>query len=511
MRNRLRRPYFTRFFCLVFMVAGAFFAASAYSTPISVEQHLRRAEFTGMSISPDGKRLAALLPHKDRRNLAVIDLEKRTRSVITAFDTYDVIDFSWINNERLFLRVGYLETTLSRQEYKGTYAVDWDGGNLRNLSEIQGRYVSISPLRRIAEDAKGEMLVSMNLRRRDGSDVYRLNTKNGRAEILSFDAPANTGGWTLDAANVPRLATTADRQGNGGLWYRSDEKSPWRQLRTWNESDAAAETIEPVQFEWGKSTVLVSSNVGRDTAALMRFDPEQNKLLDVVAEHPWLDITAADVILAPKDRSLAGVRVDAEKPSTVWVTPERTDLQKLIDAALPGRYNSYSTDYEGKFALVQSWSDTDRGQTFLLNIEKKSLEDLPAFAPWLKIDNFGERRFLWVTARDGIKFPAWLSLPPGSNGKNLPLIVHIHGGPVLRAYDYRADAETLFLASRGYAVLTPEPRGGTGFGRELTRLGQKQWGRAMQDDITDAALQLVKEGVADRSKMCLYEIGRAHV
>ena len=129
--------------------------------------------------------------------------------------------------------------------------------------------------------------------------------------------------------------------------------------------------------------MLVSSNVGRNTSALMRFDPEQNKLLDVVAEHPWLDITAADAILAPKDRALAGVRVDAEKSSTVWITPEGGALQALIDAALPRRYNSYSTDYEGKFALVRSWSDADRGQTLLLNIEKKTLEDLPAFAPWL--------------------------------------------------------------------------------------------------------------------------------
>ena len=119
-----------------------------------------------MSISPNGDRLAALVPIKDRDNLVVIDLAKRTRSVITGFTDNDVINFSWINNDRIFLRVADGKDELGEARYRGTYAINVDGKGLRDLTDLR----SLAPLRYILGDTKGEMFVTMRHRIRRPSD-----------------------------------------------------------------------------------------------------------------------------------------------------------------------------------------------------------------------------------------------------------------------------------------------------------------------------------------------------
>ena len=109
-------------------------------------------------------------------------------------------------------------------------------------------------------------------------------------------------------------------------------------------------------------------------------------------------------------------------------------------------------------------------------------------------------------ARDGLNIPAWLTVPRGVEAKNLPLIVHIHGGPWVRGYQgvqWGRWPDAQFFASRSYAVLEPEPRGSVGFGAKHYQSSFKQWGLSMQDDITDGALHLVNQGIADKSRMCL--------
>ncbi len=121
--------------------------------------------------------------------------------------------------------------------------------------------------------------------------------------------------------------------------------------------------------------------------------------------------------------------------------------------------------------------------------------------------NMAERRFVMYKARDGLNIPAWLTVPRGVETKNLPLIVHIHGGPWARSYQgaqWGRWPDAQFFASRGYAVLEPEPRGSTGFGAKHYQMSFMQWGLSMQDDITDGALHLASSGIVDKSRMCLF-------
>jgi dipeptidyl aminopeptidase/acylaminoacyl peptidase len=105
-------------------------------------------------------------------------------------------------------------------------------------------------------------------------------------------------------------------------------------------------------------------------------------------------------------------------------------------------------------------------------------------------------------SRDGMTIPAWLTLPQGP-GKNLPMVVLVHGGPWVRGGQWEWDADAQFLASRGYAVLEPEYRGSVGYGATLYRAGWKQWGLKMQDDIADGARWAIAQGHADAKRICI--------
>jgi dipeptidyl aminopeptidase/acylaminoacyl peptidase len=111
--------------------------------------------------------------------------------------------------------------------------------------------------------------------------------------------------------------------------------------------------------------------------------------------------------------------------------------------------------------------------------------------------------FVRYPARDGLSIPAYLTLPPGGPRKNLPLVVLVHGGPWLRGAVWGWDPQVQFLASRGHAVLQPEFRGSTGFGSRHFRASFKQWGLAMQDDLTDGARWAIAQGVADPKRVAI--------
>jgi dipeptidyl aminopeptidase/acylaminoacyl peptidase len=479
-------------------------AAATKAREIPVETFFRRPEFQQMALSPNGERLGALVPFKGRDNLVVIDLAKRTRQVITSFEEVDVVGFQWINNERLVLRVADGRDVLGRVSYRGTYAINWDATELRDLSSVGGRSVSLSVLQRSFNDSP-EVIVTMNERTREYTDVYRFNTKNGRFQLLSFDSPGKTTGWLVDWNGIPKVAFRNEDKGlTTSVWVRATEEAKWEKISEYAQGD---ESITPIAFDFDNKTLFVSSDVGRDKAAIYKYDIASKKMGELVFEHPLIDVTGG-LIFNRADKKLVGIGYSAEKTTVKWFQPEIEALQKQMDATLPGKINRISFGGDNpKQMLVYSSSDTDPGEYVLFNSEKRTLEPISKTQPWLNPALMSTRKFIKYKARDGMEIPAWITIPKGSEGKNLPLVVNIHGGPWVRSYydtQWGRRPEAQFLASRGYLVLEPEPRASSGFGRKLLNAGQRQYGLTMQDDITDGVLHLVKEGLADKNKVCLF-------
>jgi dipeptidyl aminopeptidase/acylaminoacyl peptidase len=486
---------------------------------ISVETFVRRAEFSSMVMSPDGNKLAALAPLKGRNNLVVIDLVKRTRNVITSFETLDVAVISWVNNDRIFFRAADGQDVTGRFTFRGQYAVNADGTELRDLTRIgesvssirgEGKTVLFDIRSRVPQS--NDIIISASMRTRDSDDLYQLDTKTGKLKLLTFDSPGRVSKWVMDRNRVPRIAVRSEKRESPGkptkstLWHRTAEGAKWEQFFE-HDNDSAAEQIDPLNFDFDNSTLYVASNVGRDKSAIYKFDLAAKKLGELVFEDALIDIEGG-LIFSDTKKKLVGIRYSPDVPRVKWFDEESDKLQRQIDATFPKTFNDITgSDAKDGLRLIFARSDVDPGEYHLYDDGKKSLESLVRTREWISPEIMSPRKFIQYKARDGRMIPAWLTIPKGSAGTALPLIVHIHGGPRARSYFGTAWGRTpyaQFFASRGYAVLEPEPRGSTGFGRSHDVSGYKKWGDTMQDDLTDGALHLVKEGIVDKSRMGLF-------
>ena len=176
----------------------------------------------------------------------------------------------------------------------------------------------------------------------------------------------------------------------------------------------------------------------------------------------------------------------------------------MVDKAFPGHVNSLSWSTDKSRFVVFSYSDVSPGTFYLFDRKAGKLEWLADRAPWIDPKKMAPMRAVRYKARDGLEIPAFLTLPPGSAGKNLPLVMMIHGGPWVHGDGWYFHPEVQFLASRGYAVLQPNYRGTLHYGWKHYSASFKQWGLAMQDDIADGVQWAVGEGIADPARVCIY-------
>jgi dipeptidyl aminopeptidase/acylaminoacyl peptidase len=485
-------------------------AAQKSAADYTVEQFFRRADYQNMTLAPNGERLAATIPYKGRANLVVIDLNKRTRNLISSFETMDVGSFYWVSNDRLCMRVAETQDVSGAFNYRGTYCVDADGQNLRDFTKLGA---GMRPIATIAGDSSS-VIVQFAERSRDSQDAFRLDTKSGKYELLTRNSPGDVTTWIVDSDHVPRVAVSdEERKGKARqhrvIWYRDNMEAKWEKLFDYEllAQLPLGEYFEPIAFDYDKTTLYVSGRpAGRDRAAIYKYDTKTRKLGELMFEDPNVDVEGG-LMFSRAQKKLLGVRYQGAKPVVRWMDDDLHRIQDSVDATFKDTINEIRLPTDSmERALVFASSDRNPGEYFLFDRKRNGVEELVKTREWLDPKLMAERRFIKYTARDGRVIPAYVTIPRGGEAKNLPLIVNIHGGPQVRGYRFESwgrwpHAE--FFASRGYVVLEPEPRGSTGYGFELWKAGWKQWGGTAQDDITDGALHLAKEGLVDKDRMCV--------
>jgi dipeptidyl aminopeptidase/acylaminoacyl peptidase len=154
--------------------------------------------------------------------------------------------------------------------------------------------------------------------------------------------------------------------------------------------------------------------------------------------------------------------------------------------------------------LIFSASDRSPGTFYLLDVKKGRIEYIADRSPWIHPKEMSPMKPVRYAARDGLEIPAYLTIPKGSDGHDLPMVVVVHGGPWVEGDEWRYDPEVQFLAAHGYAVLQPNFRGTTRYGWKHFSAGFGQWGLAMQDDVTDGVKWAIAQGVADPKRVCIY-------
>lgn len=491
-------------------VSWAQTAAAPASGRLPTEEFFKPANLRGATLSPDGNQIAAIRSVQGRDNIIVFDLTTSKSLIITNFRDTDVASVQWVMPGRVSFTVIDRSKGLGNQDPPALFAINSDASAFRQLAGIRADDKLGDRLlppgtgveRRIAVDGKltDEMLVSVPTRLARGrfaSTLYRLNTTNGRSTLVSIGGPPDVLVWITDTRYEPRAAVSSS-DGKTRLHVRPGTE--WSVAAEWPNAEPER-AISPVAIDADGVLYVTAYANGSDVAALHRFDMKTAKLdPQPVFGAPGYDVGSGAMF---RNGRLIGVEFEGEREQVVWFDDERKAVQAAVDKMLPGAVNDIQWALERPQApvLILSRSDRDPGRYLLFDVAKNDIKQIAAVRPAIKPEAMAPTTFFRYAARDGMSIPAQLTLP-AREGK-LPLVVLHYGGPWVRPISWGWDPIVQFLASRGYAVFMPAPRASTGFGMKLYKAGWKQWGLAMQDDVTDGVKYLIGQGRIDPKRVCI--------
>ena len=387
------------------------------------------------------------------------------------------------------------------------YAMDDKGDENFHLKRVDlksGEVKDLTPFPKVrseiiddlADVSETDVLITLNKRNPEVFDAFRLNVATGEMKMVAQN-PGKVDRWITDHAGVIRAATQTDGV-NTSLLTRPDEKTPFKMVLTTNFREA----VNPQFYTFDNKNLYATSNIGRDKAAVVTIDPSNGKELEKLYENPDVDVDA--LAYSKKRKVVTFAAFDTWKTERKFFDKQSETMYKTLAEKLPGyEVEVVANDKaEDKFIVMAS-NDRSPGSRNLFDAKTGTLTKLVDVAPWLKESELAPMKPIEYKSRDGLTIHAYLTLPLGREAKNLPVVINPHGGPWYRD-TWGFNPEVQFLANRGYAVLQMNFRGSTGYGRKFWEASFKQWGQAMQDDITDGVQWLIKQGIADPKRVAIY-------
>jgi len=464
-------------------------AAAQSSDAVPMRDFFRNPERAYFRVSSDGKTLSFMQPWERRMNIFVQPVgSSAAPKRITAETDRDIPDYFWKGPNR----VVYTKD-VGGDENDHIVVVDRRGGEPKDVTPFPGVKAQIVD---VLDAFPDRMLVGLNKRVKEVFDVYDLDLSTGALTLVA-ENPGNITSWGADHAGRIRYATATDGV-NRTYLYRDDPKASFKPVLT----TSFRESFAPQFFTADNRKLYAASNVGRDKVAIVLVDPATAKEEQVVYLRDDVDVSG--VVWSKHRKRAAFVNYETAKAERHYLDPDAEKLFKGLEAKLPGyRVNLQSTTADENRMIVAAANDRTSGARYLYDRAADKLTKLGDVQPWLPEAKMAVQKPIVYPARDGLAINGYLTVPLGKEAKNLPVIVHPHGGPWFRD-SWGFDPEVQFLASRGYAVLQMNYRGSIGYGRKFWEASFKEWGRKMQDDITDGAQWLVAEGIADPKRICIY-------
>ena len=455
---------------------------------IPLRDFFKNPEKTSYRISKDGKYLSYLAPYKNRLNIFVQKIGEETPVRITHETERDITSYFWGNNERIL----FLKDNKGDENFH-LYAVGKDGSNPIDLTPFE--YITTQIIDEL-EEIDSEVLIGLNKRNQEIFDVYRLNIDTGEMKMTA-ENPGNISAWYTDHDGKIRAAITTDGV-NNSLLYRENEQDPFKTVLT----TSFKVTVNPLFFTFDNKHVYATSNLGRDKNAIVKFDLAGGKELEVIFEHPKVDVY--DLQYSKKRKVPTYIGYNTWKRELKFFDEETEIIFRKITGKL-GNYEVVIADMnkdEDRF-LIRTYSDRSLGCYYFYDNLNDKLIKLADVSPWLNEDELCEMNPIEYESRDGIIINGYLTLPKTDVKKELPVVMFVHGGPWARD-SWTYNPEVQFLSNRGYSVLQVNFRGSTGYGRKFWESSFKQWGKTMQNDITDGVKWLIDKGIADPKRIAIY-------
>ncbi len=491
------------FFCAaaLLMFDAAFWPAGAQTgKPSSTVPLLDRElffgdpEISGAQISPDGKFIAFVKPYKGTRNIWVKKTDEPFDAAkpVTNDQRRPVTNYFWSRDGRYIL----FSQDKGGDENYNVYAVNPSitGAEVppaRNLTDAQGVRAFIYAVPKSDPDA---IYVGLNDRDSSWHDLYKVKISTGQRTLIR----QNTGqvsGWLFDQKDQLRLATHTAENGDTEILRVTPEGLV--KIYSCNVFESCA----PLRFHKdSKRVYLVTSKGADDLMRLALLDPETGKE-DLVETDPMKRVDFGSASFSELTDDLLSTSYEDERTRVYWTDSSYEADSRLIRSKLPNRDISFdSSTADEKLWLITISSDTEPGERYLFDRAAKRLILQYRVFDKLPREQLATTKAISYPSSDGLQIPAFLTLPKGSDGKNLPMVVFPHGGPWARdSWGYNPYAQ--FLSNRGYAVLQPNFRSSTGYGKNFLNAGNKQWGEKMQDDLTWGVKAMITQGIADPKRV----------
>lgn len=454
----------------------------------SVEDFMKNPGNLGYQLSPDGNYISYAAAWENRLNIFVKEMNSDSEPErVTNLTDRDIAGFIWKDDTILYLKDN------GGDENYHIYTTTFNGGEEKDLTPYEN--VVAYPID-ILKDAKDEILIMMNKEDATVFDVYKLNVKTGETKLVAKN-PGNVQSWISDSNGQVRMAVATDGVA-GAVLYRDSEKDEFKPFITIESGD----TVSPIAFSQDNQSVYMLSNKGRDKIELVQYDLQGNE--EVLFTNSNVDISNA-IYSTSKDKILFATymtdKVHYEFFDNDFEKVFKNIQNKLGVSESEFGINDYNKDMT-KF-IVSVSSDKVYGKYYYYDSTTDNLTELATLGSWLDPNEMAEMQSISYKARDGLTIHGYLTLPKNKVAENLPLIVIPHGGPWARDM-WGFNPEVQLLANRGYAVLQVNFRSSTGYGRAFLEAGNKQWGLAIQDDITDGVQWAIDQGIANPEKIGIY-------
>lgn len=457
---------------------------------IDVKTFFKNGEKSSFKISPDGNYFSYRADYKGKTNVFVQKINDNTAVRVTNDTLRSISSYFWKGD-----RIVYAQDIGGDENFQ-LFSVKVNGTDLKALTPFAGVRSDIIDALYEVNGKEKELIVQINKRVKEYFDPYLLNIETGELTLL-YDNKENYESWVTDNNGIIRLASKTD--GVNITWnYRNSDKDIFKPLLTTSFKDF----FTPASFDKDNKNIYALSNIGRDKTVLVEYDPTAKKDVKELFANDNYDLSSVNY--DRKKQSLTSVYWEAEKQEKHFFDKEWGDIQNGLDKKFEG-YETEIYSYNDARTKAIVWAGNDRmpGKFYLYDFKTKDTKEVANPFPWIKEKQMSHIKPITYTSRDGLEIHGYLTLPLGVEPKNLPVIINPHGGPWARDSWYY-NPEVQFLANRGYAVLQMNYRGSTGYGKKFWEASFKQWGKTMQNDITDGVEWLKKEGIADKKRIAIY-------
>lgn len=506
----------------VLLTAGMLFFGSGtlVSAATDMEQFSKHSMFNNVKISPDGRYLAATYPFKEHRRLAIIN--NADQKIICNFffkEDESVQGFWWANDERVLMTIStqsgqYAAPFLTGELFAGNY----DCSKKEQLFGVRNNDIAAANIESLLMDDPENILISSNLEKKQFSNLYKLDIYNGKRQLVekaNFENASivldNDDKWRVSQSMATERKGILKAESSGDMiTYFRDSKDNWQKLSLVDlVRSSSSGSANVVGFSADNNYMYTLDNTEASTQGIYRIELATGKreLMyrnEIVDSRPLIDVYTSKE--GKRIRDVVGAVFHDGKPDQVFFDEESAFAKEFrgLQQAFKGNVLSITskTADNNKWVLM-TYSDVNPGKFFIYDRVTKKASFLAASRPWIDETKMSHKTPVSFVARDGLTIHGYLTIPKGSEGKNLPLVVHPHGGPHGPRDYWGFEDEVQVYASEGYGVLQINFRGSGGYGREFEDGGYGQWGGEMQDDLTDGTLWAIKQGYADKDKICI--------